>query len=179
MSAKTPSRDADGLTPQERIFIAEYCSNAGNGKKAAEAAGYHGDFSVRGSQLIKRPHIRRVIERTMRARLSKLQLKGFHVLKETACAAFFDCRRLFRADGSLLPVELWPEEVARVIAGFEFKDGAIFKLRFASKLQALELLGRYLRLWEGAGEKPQDRLGEIVDALRSPAQDGEKKDTVN
>lgn len=51
--------------------------------------------------------------------------------------------------------------------------GWIRKYKITSKTEPLKLLGEHLRLWgERDVEKQKDRLGEIVEALRSSAGDG-------
>jgi hypothetical protein len=177
MSRRSPSKDVDGLSLQERLFVKSYIANNGNGQRAAADAGYSGDCAKRARDLLARERVWRKIQQSARAVLSPLEVRGERVLYETTHIAFADPRRLFHTDNSLLKPSLWPEEIARAISGFEFnKEGLISKIRLCSKLGALELLGRYLSLWEGKGDKPVDRLQEIVDALRS--EDGEKKDTV-
>jgi hypothetical protein len=175
MSRKAPSRDKDGLNLQEQTFVKAYIANNGDGKEAAGIAGYSGDCAKRARDLLARERVWRKIRMSARAILSPLEVRGERVLYETTHIAFADPRKLFHTDNSLLKPSLWPDEIARAISGFEFnKDGLIAKIRLCSKLGALELLGRYLSLWEGKGDKPVDRLDEIVQALRGIAEDGTK-----
>lgn len=56
------------------------------------------------------------------------------------------------------------------------KDKVIEMWRFASKVQALQLLGEYLKLWEGAGNnRDRDRLHELVEAMQAPFYANQKK----
>jgi phage terminase small subunit len=176
------SLDNDGLNVREALFVRHYVANNGNGKQAAIAAGYVHDPCVRASRLLKIPHIRVIIARVRLSQLSELDAKAERVLREVVRIAFFDLRRLFKADGTLLPIHCWPDDAAAAVSGLEYKGGSLSKLRFASKIQAVELLGRHLNLWEAAGNKAGDRLQEIVDALREPAAADakpSKKETVN
>jgi phage terminase small subunit len=117
-----------------------------------------------------------VVKRSTRARLSKLDINADRVLLELTRIAFFDPRRLFRSDGSLLPVQLWPAEVAAAICGIELgRTGLISKIRVCSKIAATELLGRFLRIWDGQVVQA-DRLNEIVEALRKVPADPEEED---
>ena len=179
MSRQSPSKDADGLSIQERLFVRHYLASNGNGAQSAQRAGYSGDCAKRARQLLARAHVWRVVERTTRAKLSQLDITVNKVLSETARIALADPRRFFHADGTLLPVSEWPEDVAAAVSGFEFgKTGLIAKIRLCSKVSAVQLLGMYLNLWNGAGNKSPNRLEEIVEALRSLPEE-EKKETIN
>jgi Terminase small subunit len=167
MSRAKPSRTLDGLTLAERIFVKSYIATNGDGAASAKAAGYAGDLARRSSDLLKRERVWRAIQQSARCVLSPLEVKAERVLYETTHIAFADARKLFHTDNSLLNPSLWPEEIARAISGFEFnKEGSISKIRLYSKLGALEMLGRYLSLWEGKGDKTPDRWDEVVEALR-------------
>ncbi len=54
------------LTDKQRAFILAYCANGFNGVRAAEAAGYRGEYRVLGvtaSDLLKNPRIRSEIDK--------------------------------------------------------------------------------------------------------------------
>ena len=149
------------MSVRERIFIKAYLANNGNGTAAAKEAGFQGDCRKRAQDILGRSHVWRVIERSVRARLSHLDVKA---------------RRFFYLDGSLLPVQEWPEELAAAVSGFEMnsKTGQISKIRLSSKVAAVQLLGQYLSLWEGKTNS-EDRLDEIVQALRTIPADEQKE----
>lgn len=173
---QTRGTDNDGLEQREATFCREYVISGGNGAKAAQAAGYNGDFRKRASQLLDRPHIRRVIDRTFRAKLSKLDVNADRVLLELVRIAFLDPRRFYHANGTLIAIHDWPEDVAACVSAIEYKpDGTLSKVRFCSKNSAAELLGRHLRLWEGTGDEAtrKDRLNELLEAMRKPVDDGQ------
>lgn len=81
------------------------------------------------------------------------------VLKETARVAFANLRELFDAQGALLPIDEWPEDAARAVVGIDFEalfegrgedrheTGHIVKVKTAPKVEALRLLGQYLKAW--------------------------------
>lgn len=185
-SASRLTVDDDGLTSRERLFCSHYMSNGENGLRAARAAGYAGDAGRRACLLLKLPRIMAVIDRERRCKLTDLDAKIDRVLREVVRIGMFDPRKLFDLTGKLLPITRWPDDCAAVISGLEFRNGVLSKLRFASKAQALELLGRFLNLWNGMGasEAQTNRLAELVQALQSPVADGEtptpvKKSMVN
>jgi len=85
------------------------------------------------------------------------------VLTEISKPAFFDIRRAFNEDGSLKQINELDGETAASVAGLEHEKlfehfargqakhvGTTTKMKFANKLQALEMLGRWhkLRLWQ-------------------------------
>ena len=164
------------MSVRERIFIKAYLANNGNGTAAAKEAGFQGDCRKRAQDILGRTHVWRVIERSVRARLSHLDVKADNVLRECVRIALADPRRFFHLDGSLLPVQEWPEELAAAVSGFEMnsKTGQISKIRLSSKVAAVQLLGQYLSLWEGKTNS-EDRLDEIVQALRTIPADEQKE----
>jgi phage terminase small subunit len=48
-------------------------------------------------------------------------------LREMARIAFSDIRELFNAEGKLLPIKDWPEDIARAVAGVEVVRGNVDK----------------------------------------------------
>jgi hypothetical protein len=176
VSRPSPSRDKDGLNFQEQLFVKAYVATNGNGEEAARVAGYSGDTSKRARQLLARLRVWRKIQMSVRAVLSPLEVKAERSLRELTYTAFADPRQLFHTDNSLLKPSLWPEAIARAISSFEFnREGEITKIRLNSKLGALQLLGMYLGMWQGAGDtKSQDRLDELVAALKTIPDDPEE-----
>lgn len=171
--AKTPSArlDADGLNLREALFVRHFLGT-GQGKSSAIKAGYKNP-AVRASLLLREPRIAKVIERERRRRLSELDATTDRTLRELVYCAFADPRNLFAADGeSLKPISQLDEQTARAIASLDFrrtaKKGLVSRIRFWSKLGALELIGSYLNMWRGRGDNSDnDRLDEVVDAIRN------------
>jgi phage terminase small subunit len=158
------------------LFVRFWLSNGGNGKDASERAGYRREGSVQAAELLKKPHIAKVIDRERRKILSELDAEATRVIKELARIAFLDVRSLFDKNGMLKPIPQLNADAAACIGSFDFrrtlKKGAVSKIRLWSKLAALEMLGRWLKMWHGEGgdENERDRLDEVIDAIRqSPA----------
>jgi len=169
-------RDADGLSLREALFCSLYIIQKGNGGEAARLAGYKGDCRRRACLLLKVPHVRQVIERERTRLMQKFEVKKERVLAELAYIAFADIREMFTPDGNLKNFSELSPETAAAISSFEVRHGTT-KVRFNSKIHSLDLLGRYLKLWEGAGANVSDRLNEILDAFRAGPV-GPKKETV-
>lgn len=167
-------RDSDDLSLREALFASLYIVHR-NGKEAAARAGYRGDLGKRASQLLKTPRVAAVIERDRQKLLDKLEVKKERVLSELAAIAFSDIRNLFSPDGSLKNPHELDRHTASSISVFEVRHGST-KIRLHSKIQALDLCGRYLKIWEGAGNSGGDRLKELLDAFK--AGPVERKDTI-
>jgi phage terminase small subunit len=164
-------RDKDDLTLRESLFVANYLLNKGNGSEAVRSSGYKGDANKRARQLLLRPHVQAVIERERNRLLEKFEVKKERVLRELCRVAFLDVRALFNADGSLTQINELNADSAAAIAGVDYKSGGVIKIRFSSKIAALELLGRWLKLWEGSSDSQKDRLQEVIDAMRGPVEE--------
>jgi len=160
------NHDQDGLSIREKLFCYLYLSNRGNGAQAAAESGYSGDHKNRATDLLAKPQVRAVIDRERARLMRKAEINAERVLRELARIAFFDVRRLFRANGSLTPLSELSEDDAAAISGVDVRKG-VLKLRFANKLQALDLLGRWLKMWEGQGAPHNDRLNDLIEALRA------------
>jgi hypothetical protein len=170
--AKTTSAafDEDGLNLREALFVRHYLASA-EGKSSAEKAGYK-DAAHKASLLLRDPRIAKVIARERKKKLSELDATNDRVLRELVYVAFSDPRKLFAPDGnSLRPITQLDESTARSIASMDFrrtlKKGLVSRIRFWSKLAALELVGSYLDMWKGRGTDENDRLDEIVEAIQA------------
>jgi phage terminase small subunit len=162
--------DPDGLNIREKLFCHLYLANKENGAQAARDAGYNGDVGTRAANLLSKPHIAAVIRRERARLVAKAELKAERVIEELMRIAFFRPSRLFRTDAdgkcALIPMNELDEDTAAAISGVERRKG-VLRLRFANKIQALDLLGRYLKLWEGEGKGSTNRLKELIDAMRT------------
>jgi phage terminase small subunit len=86
------------------------------------------------------------------------------VIEELAKLAFLDPRKLFNADGSLVPIHELDDDTAACIAGLEVNEmfegdgeqkhayGLCKKIKIADKGQSLERLGRYFKLFTDKAE---------------------------
>jgi phage terminase small subunit len=148
--------DTAGLTAKQQAFIAEYLANGFNGTQAAVKAGYSAKTAdSQASRLLKVPAVAAAIAAKQQPRLEKLEITAERVLSEIAKLAFFDPRRLFRDDGTLIAITQLDDDTAAAIAGLEVyveKDdgepiGETKKFKLADKGANLERLGRHLKLF--------------------------------
>jgi len=145
---------ADGLTRQERAFVDAYASKPVL-VRAVESAGYAGNSTqsavVIGRSLLSRKPVRDALD-ARRKELEELTfVTAVDVIQEYARIAFFDPRRLFRDDGSPIPIHELSEDVAASIAGLDVVEtevnGAItnrtYKFKLEDKSKALDALAKY------------------------------------
>lgn len=159
----TPADPADiPLRPRQRDFVREYLVDL-NASAAARRAGYS-EVSARmvGCENLTKPNIARAIAQAMAERAQRTEITADRVLQELARLAFFDPRKFFRRDGSLIPVTELDDDTARAVAGIEATrkpvahsaDGdeeadpaELVKIKLADKRASLELLGKHLGLF--------------------------------
>ena len=147
------------VTAKQRIFVKEYLTDF-NGTRAAIAAGYSKKSArMTASRMITKANIQAEIAKLTEKRCGKLEITADRVLEELGKLAFFDPRKFFRADGSLVPVLELDDDTAMALAGLEVNElfegkgderemvGYAKKFKLADKGQNLERLGRYFKLF--------------------------------
>lgn len=185
-SAKHP--DGSGLSVRERDFVDHYIRFK-NKAAAAKAAGYHTDrgefgFAQIGYLIAKRPKIKAEIERLLGEQSVKLQLTADRVLEELMLIAFADIGTAFDESGNLLDPPQMPEEIRRVISSIDQESdkqgNPKTKLKTWSKIEALGLLGKHLKLFtdlieakiEGlSDEERKARIAAILGAAKKRKSD--------
>ena len=151
---KPIGRKPNQLTPKQKRFVAEYLVDL-NATQAYIRAGYcakHAD--VAGPRLLGNVGVAKAIEEKQQKKLAKLEISAERLDQEAARLAFFDIRKLYRPDGTLIPINELDEDTARAIVGLDVsivgseEDGfsIIRKYKTASKEKGIELLYRRLGL---------------------------------
>lgn len=143
------------------IFIEAYIANGGNVTQAAIAAGYSEKTAAsQGSRLLKDAKISEELRGRQKELGQKYQLDTESVLQQLARLVYADPRRVFGADGCLLPVSEWPDDVAAMVASVEVdalfegqgKDrkqvGVTQKVKFWDKNSAIEKAMKHLGAFE-------------------------------
>lgn len=110
------------LTPKQERFVAEYLIDL-NATQAAVRAGYSARTAAsQGARLLKQSGVARAVQAAQQARAVRTEITQDRVLQELARIAFFDIRRLYRADGSMKdPCEL-DADTAAALASIEVKE---------------------------------------------------------
>ncbi|WP_312588187.1 terminase small subunit [Comamonas terrigena] len=110
------------LTPKQERFVAEYLIDL-NATQAAIRTGYSAKTAAsQGARLLKQGGVARAVQAAQQARAMRTEITQDRVLQELARIAFFDIRRLYRADGSMKdPCEL-DADTAAALASIEVKE---------------------------------------------------------
>lgn len=151
---------AKKLTKKQEIFVAEYLVHL-DATRAAIAAGYSAKSASNiGYLLLQNPRVSEKIAAKTGKRLGKLEITADRVLQETARLAFLDPRKFYKDDGTLKTVPELDDDTAAALAGMDIEEafqhfapgqakptGIIKKIKFTQKIQALELLGKHLKLF--------------------------------
>ena len=154
------AKKAKGLTLKEEIFVREILAS-GNATKAAVAAGYSpSSAGVTGSKLLKKAKVAAELANLRKQLFDRLEISAEKVLQGIAELAFFDIRKFFTVGGNLVPIHELDGQTARALKGCDVEklfrhfgkgqaeeSGTITKIRVADRLEALELLGRHLKLF--------------------------------
>jgi phage terminase small subunit len=107
------------LTAKQRRFVAEYLVDL-NGKQAAIRAGYTvRRAEVTASELLANRKVSEEVALAMQARQQRTEITQDRVLKELGRIAFFDIRRLYKADGSLKAAHELDEDTAAALSSVE------------------------------------------------------------
>jgi phage terminase small subunit len=161
MTAKKPPADKPRkLSLMEAKFVREYPLCRGNGTQAAIKAGYNPKRAKQSAwELMQRPHVKAAIGEVITRGLSKLDVTVDRVLQERARLAFFDARKLFRPDGTPIPLHELDDDTAAAVQGvklgghFEGRGKArkfvttIDEYKLPAKDPNLTALDKYLGLY--------------------------------
>ena len=161
---------------REAIFAREYVLDL-NGTRAAIAAGYsEKGADVAAARLLGNARVKALISELTKKHCDKLDISAERILKELARLAFLDPRKLFDEAGNLKPIGQVEEDTARAIAGLDHQQlfehfakgqakhvGTTHKVKLADKTRALELLGRYQKLFADTVElKASEELANLI-----------------
>jgi phage terminase small subunit len=153
-SARARKLGVVALTGKQRAFIDEYMIDH-NAAGAARRAGYaEATCKETGSRLKNTPAIHAELQRREYDRAERCDVKTDDILLELKRIAFFDVRTLFDPVTKKFRTDPWDmnEDELRALVNFDIivvsKDGDyIVKAQPGNKIKALELLGRYKKLF--------------------------------
>ena len=163
------------MNARQKRFCEEYIIDL-NAARAATTVGYSAKSAkVIGCKLLTKANLADYIQELMTKREKETGITAQVVLKELLLIAKTDIAAAYDEKGNLKPIHEIPEETRRAIAGIkvfeEFegfgkerhKIGETRELKLWSKLDALELLGRHLKLFTDRVEHSfLDGLGERI-----------------
>lgn len=146
---------SEKLTPKQAIFAAEYMVDF-NATRAAVAAGFAAASAhVTGARLLRNAKVSAAISARQQRIEEKLEITVERTARKLAEIGYGDIREMLDEDGNLLPLHRMSETACALIAGLdvETSDGpgrvktVTQKVKIADRLRALELLGRYQKMF--------------------------------
>lgn len=169
------------MTPKQAAFVQQYLVDR-NATQAAIRAGYSAKTaSAIGEENLRKPEIRAAIDSAMSDIAAELGITAKRVLQERSRLAFFDARKLFRDDGSPVPVNELDSDTAAAIAGLEVAEifegsgeerrfvGYLKKYKLASKDPSLASLEKYFGLNEKVIRFPLPVIDTADDCAKAQA----------
>lgn len=148
-------RDQYGLTRNHREFVDLYRAGPDDIKGNATAC-YMAVYpraskrtaEQRSCHLLKDPNIVEYLERVTERITAQADINQARVLKELAAIGFSDTRKLFYANGKMMPVNEWPDDVAAAVSMVEFDaHGYVDRVKLWDKNSALEKIGKHLKMF--------------------------------
>lgn len=143
------------LTAKQKRFVDEYLIDL-NATQAYIRAGYknYDSAGVEAAKTLKNPKIEQSIAEAMAKRSKRTGINQDRVIEELAKIAFVNINNVVDTDdGSVLP-NAADEDLACIesikVKEFPTKDGGTGverEIKIASKMKALELLGKHLGMW--------------------------------
>lgn len=135
-------------------FILEYCIDL-NGTRAYKAVyGSPKGAENSASKLLNSPKVQKRLGELQKKKESKIETKGFDVVAELEKIAKSRAIDIFNIEGSFLTIKSLndiPEECQVAIESIETlsvgEHGTVTKVKFHSKIKALELLARHFGLF--------------------------------
>ena len=141
------------LTDKQQKFVEEYLIDL-NATQAAIRAGYSVKTAdVLGCAKLTKPNIQQVIAEYMAARSKRTGVNQDRVVLELARIAFVNIEDVVDTDTGKILLNATRDDLA-CVEGIKFKEsdnqygGSVEReVKVASKLKALELLGKHLGMW--------------------------------
>lgn len=156
------------LTPRLAMFAAEYLINDGNGTRAAIAVGVpERSAHVTAARWLKNAKVRAAIEDLQARAAQKYDVTIDKTVRKLAEIAYGDLRDWVDEDGKPLPLQRMTEAARTMIAGLEVEEtdgpGRVrtitHKFKTADRIRALELLGKYQKMFDPGSFSAQVDMG--------------------
>ena len=161
LTTSTELMTNDTITARQARFATEYVANGLNATKAAIASGYSPRTAEsQASRLLRNVKVAAFVSATSAEVMGKINLDSERTLQGVAELAFFDIRKMFRDNGTILPLAEMDEHTAAAIAGIEVTElfdgvgnerrqiGIVKKVRLTDRAASLDMLMRYHSLYK-------------------------------
>ena len=177
------------LTPKQYLFCQEYIKDR-NATQAYIRAGY----SRKGAQpsssdLLLNPMVRAKINELIREQIKVLKVDNQLIIKELLKHATINIADAYNEDNSLKDIKDMPEPLQKAIVLVETKElydgvgknrkriGRTRRIKMTDRLQALEMLGRHLKMFTDVHEVPGlENLAERMRAARKRIDDARRRE---
>lgn len=169
-------KSAIAFAEHKRLFIEAYIANGGRGDLAAISAGYAAHSAKRQAvRLLEMADVRDALRARQDKLARKHELTTESVIAELSKIVHADPRRMFAANGTILPVKDWPDDVAGMVASVEVDElfdgigkdrtwtGYTKKVKLWDKNSAIEKAMKHLGLF---AEDNKQRAGALADLPR-------------
>lgn len=167
---------------QRRIaFVQAYIANGRNGTQAAITAGFSPNGAdVTAVRLLGDIRTKDLLQELTAGHEAATGLTTENVLREIKRLALFDPRRLFKADGALVPIHELDDDTAAGIASLEqdeitdgfgkeaVKIGTTKKIKLWDKVRALDMASKHLGLFEKDNAQRSENLNLQVVMVAAP-----------
>ncbi len=175
------------LNSRQNLMLKYYFQDIKRNKYAAyKKAGYKSRGStgrVCASQAFAKDNIKAEIEKregSIRLEAHKDGVITFEwIIERLKYVADFDLRKLFNEDGNFIPIQEWPDEVAKGINMLDldwetYKDDltgqvvfkhVIKKVRASERLKALDQIADLMRMKDEVKEDPEDIVTKITEGI--------------
>jgi phage terminase small subunit len=151
------------LTAKQEAFAVAIAkgSNASDAYRGAYSTGRMTAKSINeeASHLLANPKVASRVAALRAPAMNVARLEIEETLRQLACVLRSDARRLFRPDGSLIPVHELDDATAAAISSIELDDqGRLKKIRLWSKTDAIDKAMRHLGLFEKNNRQQEQNL---------------------
>lgn len=174
MAGPRSKRDADGVSPLERQFVAEFLIdlNAINAYKRARLPlkVTTATANTNSWKMMKRPQVQRLIAEHRDKAMAAAELSVADTLQQLRRFLMYDVRKLYSPEGAPLHVTELSDDMAAAIVGIEVVTkgnsemgfGEVTKLKLADKVATLEKAMKYHNLFKEDYKGQADALKEVV-----------------
>lgn len=168
-----------GLTLKQQLFADQYLIdlNATRAYLRVNPGVKDTTASVEGSRILGMPKVQAYITEQRDRTSKRLEITRERILLEVARIAFFDPRRLYKADGSPVEFTTLDDDTVAAIAGLEVLEefdgsgedrhlvGHVKKYKIADKKGALDMLMKHKGLYEQDNDQKTRGFAEAVAAF--------------
>ena len=141
------------LSPKHRMFCEHYLINFCGAKAAREAGVSSESARAQACYFLHDPLVKKYLKKRSQEIMAEINEQQLKIFRELMNVATSDIRRLYDSQGNILPLDDWPEDIARCVGSIKQKvvtTGRTTKksleIKLWNKNPALENLARVIGL---------------------------------